>query len=147
MIPAGGDHFASYTENGKHRSRKVIAWNDDGHAMVAGRAGLVPAHTLPGFETLYEKGDERVLTALPGGGWMVDWKNDGDDEWTTTPVLLWAVHADGTASPMDADHYGETGNAMSADRCYLYHPDHDRPEHRTAFGARPGRPIPPPESL
>jgi hypothetical protein len=134
VIPANGDHFAAYTENGKHRERQVIAWNDTGDAMVVGKAGLVPAQTLPSFEGLFERGDARILTALPGGGWMVDtiWE---DGECTTEPVLLWQVHADGTAIPIDTDSHGETGTALGhGSRSYLYHPDHVNPEARKQAG-------------
>jgi hypothetical protein len=141
VIPANGEYFASYTVNGKHRSRKVIAWNSNGAAMVADTAGLVPAQSLPGFETVYEGSGGRAIAALPGAGWLVDtlWE---DGTCTTAPVLLWAVHSDGTATPMDTDHLGETGTATgNGERHYLYHPDHNDPEARkqAGFPAAPQR--------
>lgn len=139
MIPADGEHFAQYTrEDGQHgTSQKVIAWANNGDAMVLGEAGLVPAQNLPGFQRIYRGVNASpIVGAIPGGGWLVDSLMD-DGEWVTAPVLAWAVHADGTASPIDTDYAGETGDARAAERCYIYHPDHDDPEARKNIGAPP----------
>lgn len=137
MIPANGEYFAHYgRENGKPApAREVIAWSSNGEALVLGRTGLRPADQLSGFEGVHHHADRsKVVAAIPGGGWLIDWKNDEDDEWTTSPILFWAVQADGTAAPVEVDTYGETGSALAADRCYVYHPDHDQPAYRKAAG-------------
>jgi hypothetical protein len=137
MIPATGSFFAHY-DGVDAQPRKVIAWSDKGSPMVLGDGGLVTAQTFPGFNRVIRRGDlAPAVAALPGGGWMVDtlWE-DGDV--TATPVLLWAVHSDGTATPMDTDHNGETSSALhSGERHYVYHPDHDNPEARKQAGFPP----------
>lgn len=140
MIPANGEYFAAYVrQDGKQApALEVIAWHDNGDAMVVGKTGLVPAQSLDGFERVYRsEHNSRVVAAVPGGGWRVDWKSEGDDGLATSPVLFWTVQADGTATPVDVDIYGETGSALAADKCYVYHPDHDDPEVRkqAGFGA------------
>lgn len=140
MIPANGEYMATYANKDglPARPREVVAFNDRGDAMVLGKTGLVPAQDLPGFERIVRSGtSHRVIAALPGGGWMVDtmWE---DGVCTTAPVLLWAVHADGTATPIDTDFNGETSEATgNGERHYVYHPDHDEPESRKQAGFPP----------
>lgn len=136
MIPADGTYFAYYDV--ANVSRQVVAWNDKGSPMVLGDNGLVTAQTLSGFHRVFRRANlGPTVAALPGDGWMVDtlWE---DGECTTTRVLMWAVHADGTATPMDTDHNGETSSALhGGERHYVYHPDHDDPEARKQAGFPP----------
>ncbi|MGI5469631.1 hypothetical protein [Streptomyces sp. CA-132043] len=63
-----------------------------------------------------------VVAALPGGGWMVEYKQvSGGVE--TYPVVGWLILADGQMIPMDANVDGSTQDARAAGNFErLYHP-------------------------
>ena len=147
MIPADHNLMAVFEgPNGKpSASRAVVAWADDGHPMVLGERGLLRAEALSVNEdvgtfrrvTDRSEGFPPYIAAIPGGGWMVDTLWD-DGECTTSPVLLWAILADGTATPIDTDHAGMTSSALDGgERHYVYHPDHDRADVRKQAGFPP----------
>lgn len=59
MIPANGDYLAYIKPTGNSSwpttvTRKVVAWDDSGRAMVLGERGLVPAEEIAGFEGVRE---------------------------------------------------------------------------------------------
>ena len=81
MMQAPPGIFALFTQEGPPRrvSRKsVIAFGDDGAALVAGEWGsLVPAGQLAGFDRLTDSGDGPEFTALiPAGGWRIEYTWD-----------------------------------------------------------------------
>ncbi|MEW2071885.1 hypothetical protein [Streptomyces sp. NPDC007346] len=111
MIPAQHPYQADYQqeENGRtsYRSKPVIAWDDEGQALVVDeRSGrLVPANNGRTFTGLSE-GGHPVVGAIPGGGWSVRFKNS-DGTFTEDPLVAWTVRSDGTLTPVDTDSEGE----------------------------------------
>ncbi|WAE70649.1 hypothetical protein OUQ49_33345 (plasmid) [Streptomyces cavourensis] len=111
MIPAQHPYRARYEqeEGGRtvYRSKPVIAWDDEGQALVVDeRSGrLVPANNGRTFTGLSE-GGHPVVGAIPGGGWSVRFKND-DGTFTEDPLVAWTVRSDGTLTPIDTDSEGE----------------------------------------
>ncbi|MDJ1645404.1 hypothetical protein [Streptomyces pakalii] len=111
MIPARHPYEANYQqeEDGRtvYRSKPVIAWDDEGQALVADeRSGrLVPANNGRTFTGLSEVGHP-VVGAIPGGGWGVRFKNS-DGTFTEDPLVAWTVRSDGTLTPIDTDSLGE----------------------------------------
>ncbi|MFF8556605.1 hypothetical protein ACF058_27720 [Streptomyces sp. NPDC015501] len=81
MIPAQHPYEANYQqeENGRtvYRSKPVIAWDDEGQALVVDeRSGRpVPANNGRPFTGLSE-GGHPVAAAIPGGGWSARYKNE-----------------------------------------------------------------------
>ncbi|MFF4347560.1 hypothetical protein [Streptomyces sp. NPDC001530] len=112
MIPAHG-YEASYRHenNGRaHFSAKpVIAWGDDGAAMVAdmetGR--LRDADTWSNFAGL-RKADTPLVGVIPGDGWRAEIRTDAGDT-DFRPILAWTLDAEGTCTPLvaDSDGYAE----------------------------------------
>jgi hypothetical protein len=94
----------------RKRVRSVIRWDDDGVALVVDeQAGeLVAARSLNGFQYL-QATYEPVVAALPPDGWKLAYEQDGDEPDFVEDLLGWAVHADGTLTPLVASEggYGE----------------------------------------
>ncbi|NEE12011.1 hypothetical protein G3M58_36835 [Streptomyces sp. SID7499] len=64
-----------------------------------------------------------VVAAIPGGGWLIDHKED-DGTVTTSPVLAWMFYADGTCKPVDVDGTGWCDDPTSDSNFVgVYHPD------------------------
>lgn len=42
-----------------------------------------------------------VVAAIPGGGWLAEYRND-DGSPFTSPIVAWLVYADGNVTPVDA---------------------------------------------
>lgn len=123
MIPADGSHYVHYdpSSNGR-RARRVVAWDDNGTPLVAGRHGLVPAHDLGTVKGIRE-GDAPVVGAVPGGGWMIECKDDEGNTWTS-PILAWSIHADSSATPITSDSDGVATDATEGLAEYrVYHAD------------------------
>lgn len=110
MIPAQHPYEANYKqeENGRtvYRSKPVIAWDDEGQALVVDeRSGrLVPADSGRTFTGLSE-GGHPVVAAIPGGGWSARYKNQ-DGTFTVDPLVAWTVRSDGVLTPVDTDTTG-----------------------------------------
>ena len=123
MIPADGSYYVHYENNPRGPITKpVIAWDDEGRPLVAGKYGLVPAHELGSVKHIRQD-DAPVVAAVPGGGWLIDCKDDDGNTWTT-PILAWTIRADGNAVPLTADSDGVTDDATKGlAECRIYHPD------------------------
>ncbi|MCX4971048.1 hypothetical protein OHA98_41280 [Streptomyces sp. NBC_00654] len=110
MIPAQHPYEANYKQeaNGRtvYRSKPVIAWDDEGQALVVDeRSGrLVPADSGRNFTGLSE-GGHLVVAAIPGGGWSARYKNE-DGTFTVDPLVAWTVRSDGILTPVDTDTAG-----------------------------------------
>ncbi|MFJ4274035.1 hypothetical protein ACIP29_26160 [Streptomyces coelicoflavus] len=110
MIPARHPYEARYKqeENGRtvFRSKPVIAWDDEGQALVVDeRTGrLVPANNGRTFTGLSE-GGHPVVAAIPGGGWSARYKHP-DGTTTADPLVAWTVQSNGTLTPIDTDTTG-----------------------------------------
>ncbi|MEU0990291.1 hypothetical protein [Streptomyces sp. NPDC005953] len=110
MIPAQHPYEAHYKqeEGGRtvHRSKPVIAWDDEGQALVVDeRSGrLVPANNGRAFTGLSE-GVHPVVAAIPGGGWSARFKNS-DGSSIIDPLVAWTVQSNGTLTPVDTDLTG-----------------------------------------
>ncbi|MGV9227601.1 hypothetical protein ACWDPF_33595 [Streptomyces albogriseolus] len=143
MTPADGTFFAHFGYSSQSQfdvpgsPREVIAWADNGDALLLGKNGLVAAHTLDGFQYIRRaRVKSKVVAALPGGGWKITTKFTDGETWTT-PVLAWLVHEDGDVVPVDISPDGSAGNAVIADdetaqEVAVYHPDHPTTSHREA---------------
>ncbi|MEU5557948.1 hypothetical protein AB0H47_17745 [Streptomyces globisporus] len=111
MIPAQHPYRADYQQEVGGRtvysSKPVIAWDDEGQALVVDeRSGrLVPANNGRTFTGL-SKGEYPVVGAIPGGGWSVRFKSP-DGTFTEDPLVAWTVRSDGTLTPVDTDSEGE----------------------------------------
>jgi hypothetical protein len=126
MIPADGSHYAHY-EKSSTLPRKIVAWGDNGEPLVVGRRGLVPAWEIGELARL---GSEQApaVGAVPGGGWMIECKDDDGGSWTL-PILAWTIHSDGTASPLTTDADGVSSDATEGLASYrIYHPDEKLPD-------------------
>jgi hypothetical protein len=110
VIPAQHPYEATYKqeENGRtvYRSKPVIAWDDEGEALVVDeRSGrLVPANNGRTFVGLSE-GTHPVVAAIPGGGWSARYKNE-DGTFNVDPLVAWTVRSNGTLTPLDTDATG-----------------------------------------
>ncbi|GAA2955051.1 hypothetical protein [Streptomyces enissocaesilis] len=110
MIPAQHPYEANYKqeEDGRtvYRSKPVIAWNDEGQALVVDERNgrLVPANNGRTFTGLSE-GGHPVVAAIPGGGWSARFKNQ-DGTFTVDPLVAWTVRSDGILTPVDTDTTG-----------------------------------------
>jgi hypothetical protein len=136
MMQAPPGVFALYTQEGPPRrvSRKsVIAFSDDGAALVAGRRGkLVPASQLPAFDRLTDIGDGPGYTALiPAGGWRIEYTMD-DGTSRSQPIVAWAITRAGQVTPLyiDGDNLVKDTTGHSG-RFRVYHPDSAAPQPGT----------------
>jgi len=110
MIPATGQ-TAVYDETrmdgSTYRSHvPIVAWDDEGHPLILGEHGLVPARNGRGYVGV-DRQEESVVAALPGAGWRVEYKK-GDGEVTSNLLVAWLVRADGYVFAVDSDSYGLT---------------------------------------
>ncbi|WP_055558781.1 hypothetical protein [Streptomyces luridiscabiei] len=120
MIPAQHPYEANYQQevDGRtvFRSKPVIAWDDEGQALVVDERNgrLVPANNGRTFTGLSE-GRHPVVAAIPGGGWGARYKSD-DGSFTVDPLVAWTVRSDGTLAPVDTDITGvcDDPTAMSS---------------------------------
>lgn len=73
-----------------------------------------------------------VVAAIPGGGWRIEYKDD-DGTPLISPVLAWAIHADGTCKPIDVDPSGWCDDPLTAANFIrVYHPDEEEQQLRAA---------------
>lgn len=102
MIPATAPYVA--TVDGFQIP--VVAWSDEGEALVVDsrRGTLRPARTLTGFTAVTED-DESIVTAVPGGGWMMRYIAEDGSTWVE-PVVAWAVDRRGYADALATDSTG-----------------------------------------
>lgn len=114
MIPADGRHQASFkydspTAKSGHYyiSEPVVAWDDDGYALIArdDKSGrLHRAANFSNFAGVAEAGGYYV-GAIPGGGWQVAWPEDDGSEYIE-PVVAWVLKSDGTMEAVSVDSEG-----------------------------------------
>ncbi|MFC7973903.1 hypothetical protein ACFUT3_01385 [Streptomyces cinereoruber] len=125
MIPATTPYVARYRQtadlpNGTQGSytidRPVLAWNDDGHALVAAdeRGQLVPASGYSNFDGVMPA-EPHIMAVLPATGWLAQYKDDGDGSIFTRPVLAFLVKSDGGCRPVMVDSQGFTDDARDSE--------------------------------
>ncbi|MER7368597.1 hypothetical protein [Nonomuraea wenchangensis] len=105
----------SGTDSETGRTRPVEGWDlVDGTGLVVDpqRGGLRRVTEWPDFSHLEQA--EKVVSALPGGGWHARWNEEGKAP-TVEPVIAWLIHADGKATPITAAADGEINTAEFAD--------------------------------
>ncbi|MER5319510.1 hypothetical protein [Streptosporangium roseum] len=94
----------------------VEAWEPKtGTALVVDpeRGALRPVTDYSDFSHL-EKAN-RVVSALPGGGWRAHWNDEGGAP-LTEPILGWLVTSNGRAAPITVDATGWVETAELADK-------------------------------
>lgn len=133
MIPARHPYEAHYKHEHEGRtvfsSKPVIAWGDDGHALVVDeRTGrLVPADNGRTFTGVGE-GRFPVVAAIPGGGWRTAYRED-DGTLSIDPLVAWIVRSDGTMTAIDTDSHGDCDEAPSISNfAHLLAPGEEPPE-------------------
>lgn len=132
MIPAPEGIVAYFKDGDSDRvlSQNVIAFDDDGTALVLPNKGdqLVAAGSFRNFHSLDFTGgetDEDTITAVPGGGWMAEYKDpeDGTLEWNG-PVVAWLVDRSGFASPIVANDCNSAGTVEAiGNKMRIYYPE------------------------
>ncbi|MBE4790262.1 hypothetical protein [Streptomyces caniscabiei] len=123
MIASDGSYHVSFLgSDGKpFLSKPVVAWDDDGNALVAGKLGLVRADRFGTVHRIVQH-DAAVVSAVPGGGWMIDCTGDDGDTWTDV-IVAWTIHSDGSATALTCSADGLTGDATEGLAEYrIYHP-------------------------
>ncbi|MET8980348.1 hypothetical protein ABZX85_32560 [Streptomyces sp. NPDC004539] len=106
------------TDTTMARAVDVDAWDEaTGVALVVdpqlGRRR--PVTDYPDFSHLGLA--DRVVAAVPGGGWRAYWKDEGPDGGPLAEqVLVWLITARGGATPVTVDVHGHVNDAESADR-------------------------------
>lgn len=119
MIPASSYH-AMYSD---YQQREVVAWDDEGAPLVAGKTGLVPASAYSGFLRIEQA--KKIVASVPGGGWMIAGIR-GDGTGWTEPVIAWNIRDTGEAVAVMSDARGEVTYEVDADvyqGLIIYHPD------------------------
>lgn len=77
-----------YRSDGSRVSRDVLAFDDEGFALVlaADKGHLVPAVNLDGFLSVLDVGAaERIVALAPAGGWRVEYA-------AASPALAGKLH-------------------------------------------------------
>ncbi len=136
MMQAPPGIFALFTQEGPPRrvSRKsVIAFSDDGAALVAGEWGsLVQAGQLADFDRLTDGGEGPEFTALiPAGGWRIEYTWD-DGTTHSEPIVAWAITRAGRVTPLYIDGDNLVMDTIDySGRFRVYHHDSDAPQPGT----------------
>lgn len=96
--------------------RSVVQWGNDGTALVVDERGgrLVPASIIGGFVRL-EPVDYPVVGALPPDGWRISTVMGARQPDLVEDIMGWAVHADGTLSPITPGTIGQGELAVHED--------------------------------
>lgn len=81
----------------------VVAWDDDGDALIVTERArrLTPACDAGNFVGLRQS-EGRVVAAVPGQGWVVEWPAAG----YRSPLLGWLIRENGDVQPFDVDRNG-----------------------------------------
>lgn len=122
MIPATTPFVAHFNEHARPgggrtipTTKPVIAWDDDGRALVVddktGR--LTRADSYKNFGGV-EQATSSYVTAVPGGGWRLAWKQTDGTEYME-PVLAWAIDGNGYGQAISADADGLVDTVESHD--------------------------------
>lgn len=130
MIPARRGLSAYFRKNGGGglSEKEVMAFDEEGYAMVLGDKGLERAARFSNFDSLDQAIEDAYLyeNLIPGGGWMVRyfWDNpvSGEPERADTPVVAWAQTISGSIKPLvfDLDMAGLDEVPSNAT---VWHPD------------------------
>jgi hypothetical protein len=100
----------------------VLAWNDNGDALILGRFGLVEADSDDRFVRL-EWSDPTPVACVAGQGWRAR-LTYGDGSRFDVPVLQWVTFSDREATAYIADGDGNAIPIYDAAKHYeTYHPD------------------------
>ena len=132
MIPDNGRHEAVFRHpqvDGTHwtEHKPVVAWSDDGDALVVHENCLQIACNLADFNWIVEA-DMPVVGIASGGDWRMERRFSDGTIWDA-PVIGWAVRADGTAFPLETDALGAAEVAGDGE-FVIYHPGETPQTHR-----------------
>jgi len=128
MIPASGFEARFGEDLGSLDSRPVVAWSDDGKALVCdGKAGrLIPASSLPHFRHVARL--EPEYRVIPGDGWLGEFTHR--DQRSIRRVVAWLVAPDGFGRAVFAndngtleDPPGDDWPTPHANIVRVWHPD------------------------
>jgi hypothetical protein len=113
--------YGTGTDDDPLWSRPVVAFDDDGHALVLGDRGLVAAEALAGFQSLAKAVHN---TVIPGAGWIAavpldDESLDDPTRFLHVPVVAWLIDDDGDGVALVARSDGTTGAWDGP----VFHPD------------------------
>lgn len=132
MIPAhpNSKYVASYEQPSGIREGEtvkfdlpVMAWSDDGSALVAQAGKLVPATDVDGCIGFFESSLPQDVGVVPGGGWRAEVTEEDGTVWSA-PVVAWMIKDGGWAVPVVGDLQGYARHPKHLGRpCRLYHPD------------------------
>ncbi|GAA3256010.1 hypothetical protein [Streptomyces lavendulae] len=123
MIPATQSHEARYKHTTEHpngtttahyTSKRVVAWDNDGHPLVVGRDNTLCRASSWGNYHDVDLSAARVVAVIPGAGWRGEYKND-DGEVFTWPITAWSISADGHCTPLAVDALGDTDDARDSE--------------------------------
>lgn len=121
MIPAPPGLVANY--KGLVTPKPVIAFDEDGRAMVIGNGGLVHADDYNNFDGISDEDPAPVTALIPSGGWRVEFTSADGTKWSQ-PLVGWAVRAGGLVSPLSTDRDGYVEPLMDISGTWrVYHPD------------------------
>jgi hypothetical protein len=138
MIPDNGRHEANFVHRQPDGStwsegRPVLAWSQNGDALILHQDALAIACNLPGFKCIREA-DPAVIGVIGGGGWRIERRWD-DGTITDAPVVGWALRSDGEVGALETDATGtaeEVGSVWADHNCVIYHPSETPQTHRLA---------------
>lgn len=114
----------SHERNGHtHYSTKpVIAFDDEGLALVLGDGRLVPADSYSNFANVIED-DPGHVALIPAGGWRVEFTSEDGSKYRE-PLVGWSLTAGGDVEPLFADADGLVNDFHRYSGEYrIYHPD------------------------
>lgn len=113
MIPNDAPYEAIFRHESKntgkpyYETKTILAWDDDGNAMIVSKDGrLVAAAGYPNFIRVEEKqhGDGKIVAVIPGGGCFAEFE-DKDGAYCM-PVIAWKIDEFGWFTPITIDSDG-----------------------------------------
>jgi len=132
MIPAhpSTKYVASYeqpsvTGDGKgiRFQLPVVAWSDDGEALVAQAGKLVPAADVDGCLGFQMLPTVEPGATVPGGGWRCEVTEEDGTVWSA-PVIAWTIREGGWGVPVVTNAHGHAMYPKNLERPFLiYHPE------------------------
>jgi hypothetical protein len=124
MIPAPAGLVAKY--KGADDTKPVLAFDDEGRAMVLGDRGLVYADGYYGRELDHISdyhSDPTLAGLIPAGGWRIEHTGQDGAKWSQ-PLVGWGLRVDGTVVPLDTDDGGNVDSLAEVGGTWrVYHPD------------------------
>lgn len=122
MIPAPPGITAQYKidrdGNVDYDTLPVLAFTDEGQALVLGGNSLVLATNYRNFDGLSGGGGE-YTALIPSGGWRIEYTDD-DGSKSTDPLVGWALTVGGCIEPIitDSDGYAREIDAGAYRICH-----------------------------